>query len=692
MSGKHVKLQNSQGRKSINILALAINFKGFTVDTLYREQMALRKALHNAGDSITFYGPGFEYETNDISSVIEKLSKEGRRPDLIISYISENHFFSPLPVSIQNKYSLSGNLKMFPRNLNKITGIPKVMWGNDFWHMSHEDWDGTILGHGFQYVISTYCPPFVHESDFQATYSETLRKNVRFIPIPRGIDANLFCDYKEDRTVDVTLLGAMGDFYPLRQYFHQSLSSQSWINYFTRSHPGYDFNSKEGLYGEAYARALSRSKIFVSCTGRYNLPFIKIYEALASGTLLMCDKPCGAEKLGLVDGVTYVEVNQLNFMQKLKYYLNHPEELARVAKAGQNLFYDQYTVEHNATRLVAAFREIIKEQHLLATREDGADSAVVAGQKNINVNNNSKGYFCVSNSMSNKRPIPSAPLWDRLKAASKRLMKIVPDARTSLPANDIPFWEEVKVGTCLDWTRVVEVRHVLEISQIRSMRELKLVEKYGLNSSQGARPVITQHPETVCARPKVLQLLAQAHDAKVLCEIGTARGLQSFFWAEYLSQTHTEDGSIFTCDIIGHDEPVFHTPMTGQVRWTRRELWDDEPVTSKIHFVHGTSKKLREELKCSLGQSGSIDVLYVDAIHDEESVLSDYENLRDFIADETVLIFDDCDPRFPGVESAVNKIATERNDCIRLLTFWPSPYMVAILGSSKHLDSLSSMG
>lgn len=666
----------------MNILALAINFKGFTLETLYCEQMALRAAVKAGGGHLEFCGPGFEYHSNDISCVVARLTKEGKRPDLIISFLSENLFFGPLSDSVQKRYSLSGDLVMFPRGLEKVKGIPKVIWINDFWHMSQEDWDRTVLDHGFRYVISPYCPPFLRENDFRLTYSENLRKHIKFIPIPRGINAELFRDYDEERTVDVTLLGAMGDFYQLRNYFHQSLRSQSWLKYFTHPHPGYDFDTKGACVGEDYAQSLARSKVFVSCTGRYGLPFIKIFEVLASGALLMCDKPSGSEQLGLIDGETYVEVNKSNFMQKLKYYLSHPEELTRVSAAGQALFLAEYTVEHSATRFINAFISIIEDNAVAVNGE------ICSGVEN---------RVPDTDTCSTLRTL--ALTAKQLLYRPARWLMGTDDTSKSLPCDNsvadtlntltnCSLWEDDKGGTFLDWARVSESKHVLEICQIDSLRELELIEKFGLNAHWGANPVITQHAETVFARPKALQLLAQTINAKLICEIGTARGLQAVFWAQYLSRTHSQSGAIYTCDIIGHDEPLFRTPLSAQAIWTRRELWASEPVASKIHFVHGTSATLSESLKSSIQPDRRVDLLYIDAAHDEESVMADYENMRDILAEKAVLIFDDCDPRFSGVESAVNRIAKERDSSIQLLTFWPCLYSIAIIGNCMSLDSL----
>ena len=655
----------------MKVLALAINYKGFTVETLYHEQCALKYKVESCGGQFFLFGPGYDYPTNDVSIYVDLLSSAGERPDVIISYLSECLFFQPLPEEICCRYLLDDNFRYFPRGVEKISDIPKVMWINDFWHMTSEQWDWTLLGHGFNHVIATYSPPFLRESDFMATYSSRLRGHVQFYPLSRGINSQIFKDYGEPRSIDVTLLGARGEFYPLREYFHQSLANQTWFSYFSNPHPGYIFDQSTTLSGHSYAKVLSRSRIFVSCTGRYSLPFIKIFEVLASGALLMCDRPCGASFLGLVDGETYVEVDRVNFLEKVRHYLWDEKERERISCAGRKLFQEQHTTEKNSGRIFDIIAGIVEKQ-----KSDILNiGAGMAG-----------GCYDVD-------PVCMPIVGEAAKRGplliTNFLGKLIDSWRhKSVPKTVFMPWEEIKGGTCLDWSRVVEVCHALQISQLSSVREVSLVEKFGLNAHWSERPVLTQYPEAIAVRAKILKLLAAALGARVFCEVGTARGLQSIFWADYLREEKVEDAIVATCDIVGHDTPIYRMPLSDGTIWTRRELWEQECATAQIDFVHGDSSVLGAMLGERLREARIVDLLYIDGSHDEAGAYSDYFNLKLYLGNDSVIIFDDCDPRFPGVERAVNRVAAEMNTEVRLINFWPSPYTVAVLNSKLSLSSV----
>lgn len=332
----------------MKILFLAENYKNWIASTLYYEQ----KAIQNILPGSVFYGPGFQCRNSyvpEIMSEIYGLSK----PDVIFCYINEKRLLNkPMPNEISSRYAIPESLKVFPTGLHKVT-VPRIAWINDFWHCTRQEWDRILIGNGFDMAFATYCPPFIRRDIFNRFFSKKVQEKVIFVPWPRAVATDTFTDYKLKKIYDLVLLGAMDEnFYPLRIKMHNAFSKLKNIQYYQKSHPGYRFCGKNDLVGSKYAELINQSRIFASCTGKYNIPFIKIYEALACGSLLMCDSPQGAEYLGLKEKENYLPVNEKNFIDIALDYLAKPETCDEISRNGLDLIAKKHTVEIRAKQFV----------------------------------------------------------------------------------------------------------------------------------------------------------------------------------------------------------------------------------------------------------------------------------------------------------------------------------------------------
>ncbi len=571
----------------MKLLVLSINFKEWMYETLYKEQQAIAKAIPNT----VFYGPGFIYNNSRLPHIVKEIYGT-EVPDAIICYISE-HQFERLPEPVIERFHIPRSLQVFPLDLDKVK-VPKILWMNDFWHCTRAEWREIILGNAFSAVFSTYCPPFTSKKTFDSFFDPDIQKRVRFYPFPRAIDPTLFKDYGLPKKFDVALLGALGEgFYPLRTYFHRTLQKQRGIRYLNKPHPGYSYYGQEGdpdrLIGEEYAQAINRSLIFLSCTGKYKIPFIKLYEVLASRTLLMCDRPMGSEKIGLVDGQTYVEVDRVNFLEKIRYYLQRPDEIERIANNGYRLFLKRHTLGIRAS----GFKELVEK----------VISQGYPSEYDLTFKSNSTGAA----------PSLSGIRSQLRNMASKAKSRLVAKKSQPSPLMTSP-WPIPNTASVLDARVVKEDVHILDLGLNFDFAEYRLFLKYGLNTDwDSVPPVLTQHPELVIYRGVYLRTLADRISARVLCEVGTARGWQSIIWANYLEAEDIDDGVVFTCDIVSHLRPIYRTPLTGPAKWTRSELWTWDSVCRKIQFVEGDSAVMAEQIDRPLG------LVFIDGEHSKEA-------------------------------------------------------------------------
>ena len=116
-------------------------------------------------------------------------------------------------------------------------------------------------------------------------------------------------------------------------------------------------------------------------------------------------------------------------------------------------------------------------------------------------------------------------------------------------------------------------------------------------------------------------------------------------------------------------------------------MWKSVDSAKGINFVHGDSAKLSAAIDKTFAHI-YFDMIYIDGGHTKDDVLYDFNNLRKYIRNTTILAFDDCDPRFPGVEEAVNMIAAEMGFSINLVTFWPAAYNVALAGKPEEISRI----
>jgi len=161
--------------------------------------------------------------------------------------------------------------------------------------------------------------------------------------LPPCFDPALFNDWRMPKRYDVGFLadGTANPnlaFYPERAAIHRSLLSRGDLRYLWAKHPGWRRHSvRHPLVGRNFSRAINSCRIFVTTGGIHRNAQPKMFEALASRTLLMSDEPEGAMTLGFIDGETYVRITPEDVLDKVDYYLARPELCERIAENGYRL-------------------------------------------------------------------------------------------------------------------------------------------------------------------------------------------------------------------------------------------------------------------------------------------------------------------------------------------------------------------
>lgn len=345
----------------MKILVLSWNYRNYFFETILYEQEAIAKIIPNT----VFYGPGFIYNNNRLTCIIKEIYGKSK-PDAILCYVTEElQNRKLLPKKFIEHYNVPKKLQAFPLGLDKVD-VPKILMVGDFWHCTHTQWRRIILENDFRAIFGM-CPPFCLEELFNEHFDSDIQKYLCMRPLLSSVNPKIFKDYGLPKQYDVMLFGRLAEFmYPLRVHFDKILRSQTDIRYYQRGNPPYIFyENDETEYGipirAAYAKAISQSHIFLTCCTKYKISVMKLFEALACKTLLMCDKPYGAEKLGLIDGETFVEVDENNFLEKIRYYLKSPDEMKRISENGYRLVHERHTAEKRALEFKELLEKFISE-------------------------------------------------------------------------------------------------------------------------------------------------------------------------------------------------------------------------------------------------------------------------------------------------------------------------------------------
>lgn len=184
--------------------------------------------------------------------------------------------------------------------------------------------------------------------------------------LPHFINPALYKDYGLEKDIDLLMMGAVNDVYPLRKkilHFYQKEP-----NFIYHPHPGYDAESvcnvNSFYIGERYAREINRAKIFFTCPSVYHYPVMKYFEALACKTLLLAPTFKELEDLGFIPGTHFIAIDEDNFMEKARYFLKNDMERRRIAEQGYHFVHKFHSLSQRARQLIKNIEEIIKNERM----------------------------------------------------------------------------------------------------------------------------------------------------------------------------------------------------------------------------------------------------------------------------------------------------------------------------------------
>ena len=117
--------------------------------------------------------------------------------------------------------------------------------------------------------------------------------DVKLVHLNHCANHHIFRNMNLEKEYDFMLVGSIWTRYPLRirmAKILEKLSSQFKVTKF--QHPGYLLNSAyDNKHLEEFAKAINKTKIAITCCGKYRSRYGKLVEIPMCGTALACDLP-----------------------------------------------------------------------------------------------------------------------------------------------------------------------------------------------------------------------------------------------------------------------------------------------------------------------------------------------------------------------------------------------------------------
>lgn len=206
---------------------------------------------------------------------------------------------------------------------------------------------------GYRTIFLRY--PEIHGTSSPSNvYKYALKPNGYWVPW--SFDPKRFHPHRTSR-YEATFIGSTNNsVYPLRAQIRAELEKLGETHkvFLAESPRGRTFERRiaDHLAGNRYAEVLGQSNMFIFDCSKYRYPLQKFFEGLGSGCLVMATKPGGAEALGLIDGKTYVEINPVNWRDKLHYYLENLGAARKIANSGHKMALKYHTHDVRAKQFV----------------------------------------------------------------------------------------------------------------------------------------------------------------------------------------------------------------------------------------------------------------------------------------------------------------------------------------------------
>ena len=187
---------------------------------------------------------------------------------------------------------------------------------------------------------------------------------------PLGVDASSFSKQpSKNRDIDAVFVGSLGRLQkntgPLLAEVKKLVPSlqiygnisESALNKF-----GLAENYMGPAWGSKMHEILSRAKISINRHGEIAGPYavnMRMYESTAAGAMLITEDKTNLKDLFTPGTEVVAYQSNRDAAEKARYYLDHPEELAKIANAGQKRTLEEHTYQQRVSRMAHEISKIL---------------------------------------------------------------------------------------------------------------------------------------------------------------------------------------------------------------------------------------------------------------------------------------------------------------------------------------------
>jgi glycosyltransferase involved in cell wall biosynthesis len=275
---------------------------------------------------VCFYGPGYfrSFQARKIYHISDIIDVLDFKPDVILTYLAKHN------ATVQGLANC---------------GIPKVHYIADYCPIYKDGKRILWIGRDEDPFIEANKPDLVLVPNHsQKEELEEQHPNTNIEVLPFSINTDIFQSVSQKRDIDISCSMCTDPrYYTMRQDLHDTVAKMP---------KGYAFGGhgkrRPQLPVHDYVDVMARSKISLNTNilkyGDHCFVNPRFFEVAACGSLLMTTPADSEEWLGFVEGHNYETFESIVEMEgKVKWYLDNPNDLERVASNGRELIEERHT-------------------------------------------------------------------------------------------------------------------------------------------------------------------------------------------------------------------------------------------------------------------------------------------------------------------------------------------------------------